>query len=280
MKDQKLSGIFSQEFGSGQRRVLAMHCSMAHSGAWRGLAHEMADEITLKGFDMYSHGRSVDWDEALDFQVANVEAGLRLLETEAAPVDLLGHSFGATVALRMAKARPDLVRSLCLIEPVLFAVTRLEAPELQAELEAREAPFRELYAAGDLENATRFFNRMWGTGKPKWPELPAAARAAMIRGMEAVPKSFDALYHDAPGLLQPGALDAVTMPVLLLSGCESEPVMPLINEGLARRLPQARIQVVAQVNHMMPITHAADTAEILRGFWAEVAIGAETAGAV
>lgn len=269
-----MSEIFSREFGTGPRRVLAMHCSLAHSGAWRGLAQAMEQEITLKGFDMYAHGRSGDWDQNQEFQTANVEAGLRLLEEEAAPVDVVGHSFGGTVALRMALARPDLVRSLCLIEPVLFAVARQDAPEAQAELEAKEAPFIDLYKAGDLENATRLFNRMWGTGQPKWPDLPPSAREAMKRGFDAVPHSFEALYDDCHGLLLPGALDKVAMPALLLSGAESQPVMPVINAGIARRLPQARTEVLTGAGHMLPITHAAATAEILRGFWARSDVNA------
>lgn len=262
-----MSEIFSRSFGSGARRVLAVHCSLAHSGAWRALVAAMEDEITLTGFDMYSHGRSPDWDGLGNFQTANVEAGLRLLEAERAPVDLVGHSFGATVALRMAKARPDLVKSLTLIEPVLFAVARAEAPEAQAALEAEEAPFGVFYAAGDLENATRFFNRMWGTGAPKWQDLPEQTRAAMVRAMEVVPASYDTLYLDDIGLLAPGSLDSVAMPVLLLSGAESQPVMPLINAGLARRLKHAKAQVVAGAGHMLPLTHAEKTAEILRSFW-------------
>ncbi|MEP2715531.1 alpha/beta hydrolase [Pseudophaeobacter sp.] len=267
MKDSSLSEIFSRNFGAGPRRVLAVHCSLAHSGAWRGLASELTEEITLTGFDMYAHGRSPDWNGDGDFQTANVEAGLALLEAEASPVDLIGHSFGATVALRMAQARPGLVRSLTLIEPVLFAVTRLEAPELQAVLEAEEAPFNDLLRAGEVEQATRLFNRMWGTGKPKWAQMPEAARSAMVRGMKAVPKSFGALYLDDKGLLQPGALDAVALPVLLLSGGESQPVMALINQGLARRLPQARCDVVSGAGHMLPITHAKEVADLLRQFW-------------
>jgi len=267
MKDGGLGDIFSRTFGAGSRRVLAVHCSLAHSGAWRGLGDVLKDEVTLTAFDMFSHGRSPDWDGAGDFQTANVEAGLALLDREVGQVDLIGHSFGATVALRMAQARPDKIRSLVLIEPVLFAVTRLEAPELQAALEAKEAPFNDLLRAGDVEQATRLFNRMWGTGKPKWADMPEQARASMVRGMKAVPKSFGALYLDDKGLLLPDALDSVAMPVLLLSGGASQPVMPLINDGLARRMPQANTRVVPEAGHMLPITHAGVSAEILRQFW-------------
>jgi len=270
MKDRVLSDVFSRSFGTGPRRVLAVHCSLAHSGAWRGLAEVLKDEITLTAFDMFSHGRSPDWDETEDFQTANVEAGLALLEAESGPVDLIGHSFGATVALRMAQACPRRVRTLVLIEPVLFAVTRAEAPELQAALEALEAPFNDLFQAGEVEQATRLFNRMWGTGEPKWSDLPEPARAAMVRAMQAVPKSYEVLYLDTKGLLEPGALAPVEMPVLLLSGAESQPVMPLINEGLARRLPQARCEVVEGAGHMLPITHAGITAGLLNRFWSDL----------
>ncbi|WP_417700865.1 alpha/beta fold hydrolase [Pseudophaeobacter sp.] len=272
MKDIILSEVFSRRFGAGPRQVLAVHCSLAHSGAWRGLATEMEQEITLTAFDMFSHGRSPDWDEqATDYQTANVAAGLAQLGAAGAPMDLIGHSFGATVALRMAQARPDLVNSLTLIEPVLFAVTRQDAPDAQAALEAIEAPFAKLYAAGDIAGATRFFNRMWGTGKPKWPDLTEQARAAMIRAMAVVPKSYDTLYLDNNGVLEPGALAAVSMPVLLLSGGDSQPVMPLINEGLARRLPQAVSVVVPETGHMLPITHPTATADLLRRFWGQAA---------
>lgn len=51
-------GIFARSFGEGPRPLLAVHCSLAHSGAWRGLAAAMEREVTLTGFDMLNHGRS------------------------------------------------------------------------------------------------------------------------------------------------------------------------------------------------------------------------------
>ncbi|KIC18846.1 alpha/beta fold hydrolase [Leisingera sp. ANG-Vp] len=265
MKDLP-AGVFSRSFGNGPRQVLAVHCSLAHSGAWRGLAAELAEEATLTAFDMLSHGRSPDWDGQGNYQLQNVEAGLALLTQ---PVDLMGHSFGATVALRMAMARPALVRSLTLIEPVLFAAARADDPGVLSRMEAESQPVDAALAAGDIELAARLFNRMWGTGDPKWPDLPEQVRAAMVRAMPVIPASYQTLHLDENGTLAAGALDPVSMPVLLLSGGASLPVMQAVAAGLSRRLACARCITIPGAGHMLPVTHPETTATQLRGFWAE-----------
>ncbi|KIC35553.1 alpha/beta fold hydrolase [Leisingera sp. ANG-M7] len=255
--------MYHRNFGNGPRPVLAVHCSLAHSGAWRGVAEQMAEEVTLSAFDMLSHGRSPDWDGQGNYQLLNMQAGLSLLT---ASVDLVGHSFGATVALRMAMARPDLVRSLTLIEPVLFAAARGEDPAAFAALEEASQPAEAAWASGDRELATRLFNRMWGTGEVKWPDLPEPARAAMLRAMPAVIGSHGTLYDDENGILAPGALDAVAMRVQILTGADSPPVIPAIARSLSRRLDAAHTAVPG-AGHMLPITHPQETAALLRNFW-------------
>ena len=59
------------------------------------------------------------------------------------------------------------------------------------------------------------------------------------------------------------------MPVLLLSGAQSQEVMPVINAGLARRLSDARCKIIAGAGHMVPITHPEETAAQLRAFWSQ-----------
>ncbi|WP_264210491.1 alpha/beta fold hydrolase [Leisingera thetidis] len=257
--------VFARSFGAGPRQLLAVHCSLAHSGAWRGLAGVLAEEATLTAFDMLSHGRSPDWDGQGNYQLLNVQAGLALLQE---PVDLLGHSFGATVALRMAMARPDLVRSLALIEPVLFAVAKADDPAALAAVEARSRPIDAAWAAGDVELATRLFNRMWGPGYPRWPDLPEPSRAAMMRALPVIPASYSTLYLDENGTLAPGALERAAMPALLLTGTGSPPVMASIAAGLARRLPDARTAAVPGAGHMLPVSHPEETAQLLRKLWA------------
>lgn len=271
MKDLLSDRIFRTELGHGPRDVLAIHCTLAHSGAWRGVAKAMSDEVTLHAFDMPSHGRSADWSTSDgDYQDIAAAAAADLLDR---PMDLLGHSFGATIALRIAMERPHLVRTITLIEPVFFAVAAVDAPDILTAHDADVRPFFEAYETGDPALAARLFNRMWSDASaPRWPDLPESTRAAMTRAIHVVPACGDAIYRDRTGLLEPGGMTALTAPAQLLRGSETHPVIGVINDGLARRLPNAESIVVDGAGHMLPITHPAETASHLRTIFAKAPV--------
>jgi len=254
--------VFSRSFGTGQRQVLAVHCSLAHSGTWRGLATELSDEVTVTAFDMLHHGRSPNWDQRGDFQDRNVAAGQSLLTQ---PIDLIGHSLGATVALPMALRRPELVRSLTLIEPVFFAAAKNAS--LLFDLKKQNRPFTDALKAGEPVLAARLFNRMWSSGAPKWPDLPETTRAAMVRAIEIVPACDPAILADRTGLLASGGADGLVMATLLLHGADTNPVISAVNAGLLQHLPNASLAVIEGAGHMVPISHPAEVAAALRKFW-------------
>jgi len=248
-----------RSFGNGPRRILGLHCTLAHSGAWRGLAG-LLPGTTLIAPDMLSHGRSPDWDGQGDFQDRSVDCVAHLLQPG---MDIIGHSFGATIALRLAVARPERVRSLTLIEPVFFAVAARDAPDLLADHDALAIPFADALRAGDAALGARLFNRMWSHGGPRWPDLPDPLRSAMTRAIHVVPACRDAIYDDLAGMLAPGVLDRITAPCLLLRGSRTHPVIGAVNDGLARRLPDATNVVIDGAGHMLPISHPAETAAAL-----------------
>ena len=183
-------------------------------------------------------------------------------------MDVIGHSFGAMIALRLAIEHPERVRSLVLVEPVFFAIAKQDAHAAFDQHERDASPIAAAFAAGDKTLAARLFNRMWSTqNSTKWSDLPERTRASMVRGIDAVPAVHAALYDDTFGLLAPETLKRASMPILLLSGSESHPVMPAICNGLKQRLPDATHTKVFGAGHMLPISHPAETAVLLDEFW-------------
>jgi pimeloyl-ACP methyl ester carboxylesterase len=163
--------------------------------------------------------------------------------------------------MRLADAFPERVRSLTLIEPVLFAVAARDAPEMLEAHNRDAAPFAEALAAGDNALAARLFNRMWSDGGPRWRQLPGSTRAAMTRGLHVVRACDGPVMRDSPGLLDAGRLDRLDMPVLLLRGARTHPIIAVVNDGLARRIPGAESRVIDGAGHMLPISQPAATAQ-------------------
>lgn len=255
-------------FGHGPTDALALHCSLAHSGAWAGLAAALPD-ATLTAPDLLGHGRSGGWDGRGDFHAeATRQAMAMLARMPEGPVHLIGHSFGATVALRMALEDPEHIASLILFEPVLFCAARSADAAAYAAHLASHAPFDAALRAGNMLAAAGAFQAIWGSGQPL-DSLPPGPRAYIVDRIGLIPAQNAALLEDAGGLLSFGRLEALGLPVLLAQGAQSPAVIDVINTELARRLPQVQRAVVAGAGHMLPITHAADCAALVSSFLAE-----------
>ena len=241
-------------FGSGPRNAVALHCSLAQGAAWAGVAAGLPG-VTLLAPDLPGHGRSPDWDGVTDYHSLTTRAVLALME---APCDLIGHSFGATVALGIALEHPDLVRTLTLIEPVLFAAARAAAAPAFAHHRADMAAFEQLFRSGDRRAAAAAFQAVWG-GAPL-TDLPARMQDYIVARIDLIVAAAPALEDDTAGLLAPGRIEALAVPVLLVEGARSPSVIGAIQTELARRMSQARRGVIEGAGHMVPITHAAQVA--------------------
>lgn len=238
---------------------------MAFGGAWAGVARALSGHITLIAPDMPSHGKSDDWDEVSHLSDTAVISAASAMDD--APMDVIGHSFGAMTALRIAVSYPERVRSLTVIEPVFFAISRQDAPDTIESYESHSEPFAQAVQDRDWETAARAFNGMWSDdAAPSWDSLPERTRAAMVRGVHVVPGSRSVLYEDDRGLLRPGGVDAIAVPTLMLRGQNADPAIIAANDGLVARIPDARQAIVPGAGHMAPITHPDATAAIWKQF--------------
>ena len=180
----------------GTRPVLALHCSLAHGGAWSGLASLMRRVLVLAP-DQPGHGRGSSWDPARPLHDQAFEQSVLVAEFagQGGAVDLIGHSFGGTLALRMALERPDLVRSLTLVEPVIFAAAGASGHPAFAPFAARHLGVAALVAEGRSAEALRMFHADWGAGEAL-DEVPTRTRDYMADRIHLIAAQNPTLLDD------------------------------------------------------------------------------------
>ncbi|SNT76480.1 alpha/beta fold hydrolase [Paracoccus seriniphilus] len=251
-----MTGIHTRHWpGDSDRPALALHCMLASGSYWGAIAKRLEQRVDLHSFDMPGHGRSDDWQPKADdpdYHTAVTRMAASFINR---PLDLIGHSMGATVALRIAVAAPEAVRSLTLIEPVLFAAAA------DTQQEARDREMGHLIAKGEMEQATRLFLATWGA--QPYDKLPAAMQRQMCDRIGLVHSAGETLSHDHANLLRPGGLEAIDAPVLFISGERSPAVVHGIADALAARLPDVGRATVPAAGHMLPITHPDEVAGLV-----------------
>ncbi len=245
----------------GARPVLALHCSLAHSGAWSGLVDHLSG-VTVTALDQPGHGRAADWDGITDLHGLTAQISIEMAETVGmgAPIDVIGHSFGATVALRIALERPDLVRSLVLIEPPLFAAARAAGSTGFAPFREQHLLVAQALSEGRREDAAAMFHAAWGN-EADFASLPARQQHYMIDRIHFIAAQNPFLLEDTAGLLRFMGLESIGVPVLMVEGAASPAIVRAVQDELARRLPQVARLVVPGAGHMVPISHPGLVAE-------------------
>ena len=246
----------------GDRPVLALHCSLAHSGAWIGLAERLTG-ITLTATDQIGHGRAADWDGVSDLHASATASSIAMAERlgQGRPIDLMGHSFGGTVALRVALTRPDLVRSLTLVEPVVFAAAR--GTPVYDRFRTRHLDFARLILSGQREQALRVFHGDWGNGETL-ETMSERMRTYLFDRIHLIEGQNPVLLDDAAGLLRPGVIEGIRVPVLLVDGAKSPPIIEAVHSALIRRLTLVQRLTVPGAGHMVSITHADAVAPVVQ----------------
>lgn len=249
------------DVGEGPCPALFLHCSLASARSLRPVMERLDNPsvaISLPG-----HGQSADWDGSGDYVARAADVAETFCD---GPCDIVGHSLGAVVALSLMVRRPDLVRRAVLIEPVLFAAAA--GDEAHDAYRQDHAAIMEAIDKGEREAATRAFTGIWGASQ-SWDTLPQPMRQAMTDRIHLVAATAPALDEDANGLLEPGRLEAVTAPTLLIRGGRSHPVIPAIFKALSRRLPDVHEAVVPGAGHMVPITHPTEVAPLVQGHFGD-----------
>jgi pimeloyl-ACP methyl ester carboxylesterase len=221
--------------GEGEPALLFIHSLGGRIGFWKPVLREVRRLHRAVAFDLRGHGGSETTPEAGWALEQFVNDALAV--ADASSLDrfvLVGHSFGALVALALAARAPRRVRMLVLVDPAgSFAEVPAEALAefaQQIEGEGGAGIVREAYAAN------------LGRARP-------GTRAAVLASLAATPREAVAAGYRAQFAADPAALlAAYGGPVRLIVDEENDSPY-----SLRAQRPDLAAQPIADVSHWLQL---------------------------
>ena len=255
---------FFREAGSGPA-VVCMHSNASTSGQWRALMDVLAPGFRVLAVDSYGSGKSPEWPSdrviRLRDEVALIEP---VLARAGSPLALVGHSYGAAVALVAALSNPGRVRAMALYEPTLFSLLDAEsAPPNEAEGIRSAVADAGVHLDGGNQDAAaeRFIDYWMGTGS--WKRTPDQRKAPIAASVTNVRRWAYALFTEPTPL---AAFRSLDIPVLYMMGKRSTAAARGVARLLANALPRVEVVEFAELGHMGPITHPELVNEVISRF--------------
>lgn len=238
----------------GGTSVVCLHATASSGRQWRMLERGLAGRYRVFAPDLYGVGDSPSWPGERDLSLADeVDLLEPVFAAAGESFHLVGHSYGGAVAARAALANPGRIRSLILVEPVLFGLLLAEDPGQPAarEIVAVCDDTSAAVALGELERAAERFTDYW-MGPGTWASIPAPRRTAVAQAMSDVRSEWSALFADTTPL---SAYSSLKVPTLYLTGSESPASAREVARLLIKTLPDVTTVEVPGAGHMAPITH-------------------------
>jgi pimeloyl-ACP methyl ester carboxylesterase len=259
-----------EDSGRGEP-VVFVHGSWGDLHSWDALVAELAGYRLIR-YSRRGHSGSEcpPGQGLLEDDVGDLAA---IVETVGAS-HVVGNSLGAEIAMRLAMARPELVRSLALHEPGFWSL----APDDPAVREIRRGlePAIELIEAGAVEDGTKEFAE-WVFGPGAWDTtVPPELKRVMLANAPTFLDEERALDN---GVVDATRLHEVAVPILLTTGEDSHAAFHAVTGRLAARLPHVQQQSMAGAGHVPHRSHPQEYAALLLRFWPNTRAVSAPAGA-
>lgn len=233
------------------------------------IAPRLASRYRVITYDRRGHSQSERPTHQRNVVVAHTNDLAALIEQlDAAPAHLLTNSFGGELAMKVATQRPELVASLAMHEPNLFATLGEEHAPLLKELEAPVGTAMAELHRGNFETALPLFlNGVCAPGT--WNELPESMRDTFIYNAPTAITDFE---DPTLGTIDVEQLPRLTVPTLLTDGGCSRPWAAAVVTRLAALIPQAQRHTYPDAAHFPQITHPDEVADVITNFLNRVSV--------
>jgi pimeloyl-ACP methyl ester carboxylesterase len=247
------------EQGAGATIVLVPG-SCSTGAAWRPVIAAWDGRFRTVTTSLLGYGGTAERRSAGDPSIAHEADMLEsVIRRAGGRVHLVGHSFGAAVALAVALRQRVSIASLAILEAPMPELLRdrQEQQHYRAIRRMTEAYFA-AFAGGNREAIASMIDFYGGAGT--FAAWPPRVRAYAVETTPVNILDWATAYGFA---LSPAALAAVEIPALVVWGEASHPAMRRANALLGAYLRRAVVAVIDGAAHFMIATHANQVARLI-----------------
>lgn len=254
--------LFWEQTGEHGAPLVLVHGSWGDHHNWAAVVPGLARTLRVFTYDRRGHSQS----QRLPTQGSIVEdvddLAAFIVSHELAPAHVVGNSFGAAIALKLAAAHPRLFASLSVHEPPLIGMIQDHPmmPAIRERIGAVVATLR----LGDAEAGARQFVENVALGPGMWDKLPPSQRQTFIFNASTWLDEMN--EPESIMTVDLARLSAFNRPTLLSEGDQSPPFFAVILKKVASALPNAQHHLYRGGGHVPHLTHADEFVNVVTGF--------------
>lgn len=219
--------------------VMLVHSSVSGARQWRRLIDELKTDFYVRAPNLFGYGKTPPWSieaqQSLDDQARLVEAAL---PTDTDTFCLVGHSFGGSVAMKVAARLSGRVTRLVLLEANPFYLLKQSGQaDAFAEIMEMRNCIKKFGALGEWATAAERFANYWG-GEGSWQAMSPERRNAFAEALKPNYFEWDAVMNETTPVEQWARL----LPSATFIVSDSDTVFPIreITALLRRSCPMWR----------------------------------------
>ncbi len=258
----------------GAQPLVLNHATGFLARQWAPVAERLAGDYTVYAADTRGHGDSgKPAPEGGNYHWAHFVEDLRawLDGLGLRSVPFIGHSAGAACGLYLAAAHPEYFTSIIAIEPIVM-VGGYDREDSRREMSEgarrRRAFFESADAAFAHYRARSLFERWPDEALRLYVEHGTFQREDGRLQLKCPGEIEAAVFSNSASLDVWGVLPRIDVPGLVIRGAQTEDFLGKVAEAVAERLPNGRLETVADAGHLVPMERPEAVAELARNFLA------------
>ncbi|MDX1615285.1 MAG: alpha/beta hydrolase [Candidatus Promineifilaceae bacterium] len=253
---------YYENHGDGEETIFFAHGFLMSGEMFAAQVEALKDRYRCITFDWRGHGRSEVTADGYEMDSIYRDSCALIEALRAAPCHFVGFSMGGFVGLRVAARRPELVKTLTLID------TSAAAESMVNRLKYRLLAFvyRRINRAFAISQAMRILFGARFHRDPAWRAQRAFWREHIEQTDDLALKQAVSAVSDRPAVVD--ELDNISAPTLILIGEEEEAIGPEYAEQMDAGIANSKLISIPRAGHTTPVEAPQVVNEALTAFLA------------